>query len=558
MILPSTVRERGALYRNLERECGVSVDTRRQRNRTNRMWYLTGTDTGQRARYNKLLEHVQFSSSYLYAPDSVRFGVVLPPHYGDQWIPECDAAKEELHRLWHDSGTGLVFDSMVTWAHVYDSMIGKVVVSNGQPTLAVVADPADIGVWNEQSDTWDADEALVHYYNLDVPRFARMVAPHPDATRLIALAESHAVPGYEASENLLPPTVQRTIILSQASPNLVGAVQGLGDTDLGIPRVTAPMVRMAELWVRDDRLQDYRVVTIFKPTEDILWEPQNPLVPGEHPFHPLTLLPTLGYRWGIAPIEYLLAMQAWREDKMRQLDDRDDKLIDPPMLFKGFSNITDEQAMRFRARGGNLATQNPTAEATAFPPSPVAEPYQIIDRIDTQFARQGGLPKGMTGETEPGVRSGEQAESQAHMAAGPTMKKAMYVESALEGIATQMIRLQRRISGDTLQKTEGHAAHEFLLSQMPGDLVARVWAHSASPLYAKQLIARAKLAHDAKAIDNEDYLEYLDLPLTETKLKAKARKMAEAAAERQKEVLDLKKKEVQAKVEKAEAASRKI
>ncbi len=558
MILPSTQAERAKVYRNRARECAVSMDTRRPRYRSNRMWYLTGSDTGQRARYNKLLEHVSFSSAYLYAPDSVRFGVVLPPHYGDQWIPECDAAKEELHRLWHDSDAGLAFDQMVTWAHVYDTMVGKVVVSNGAPTLVPIADPADIGVWNEAADDWDTDEAIVHYYSLDVARFARMVAPHPNARRLIETAEAYAVPGFEASEQGLPPTIQRTILLSQASPNLIGAVQGLGDTSLAIPQVIAPMVRMAELWIRDDAIQDYRVVTILQATEDILWEPRNPLVPGEHPFHPLTLLPTPGYRWGVAPIEYLIAMQSWREDKMRQLDDRDDKLIDPPILFKGFTQITDEQALRFRAKGGNLATQNPTAEAHPFPPSPVAEPYQIIDRIDTDFSRQGGLPKGLTGQTEPGVRSGEQAESQALMAAGPTMKKAMYVEGALEGIATQMLRLQRRVSGETIQKTEEHAAHEFLLAQIPGDVVARVWAHSASPLYAKELVAKAKLAHDAKAIDNEDYLEYLNLPLTDTKLKAKARKMAEAAAARQQEMLDLKKKEVQAKVEKAEASARKI
>ena len=558
MILPGTQSERARVYRNVARECEISMETRRGRYRANRMWYLTGSDTGQRARYNKLLEHVSFSSAYLYAPESVRFGVVLPPHYGDQWIPECDAAKEELHRLWHDSGAGLAFDQLVTWAHVYDTMLGKVVVSNGTPTLVPIADPADIGVWNESSDDWDTDEAIVHSYTLDVPRFARMVAPHPNAKHLIEVAEAHAVPGFEASENALPPTIQRTIILSQASPNLIGAVQGLGDTSLAIPQVTAPMVRMAELWIRDDAIQDYRVVTILLATEDILWEPRNPLVPGEHPFHPLTLIPTPGYRWGVAPMEYLIAMQGWREDKMRQLDDRDDKLIDPPMLFKGFTQITDEQAMRFRAKGGNLATQNPTAEATPFPPSPVAEPYQIIDRIDTDFARQGGLPKGLTGQTEPGVRSGEQAESQAALAGGPTMKKAMYVESAVEAVATQMLRLQRRISGETLSKTEGASAHEFLLAQMPGDLVARVWAHSTSPLYATQLLTKAKLAHDAKAIDNEDYLEYLDLPLTDTKLKAKARQMAQAAAERQTQLLDLKKKEVEAKVTKAQASATKI
>ena len=218
MILPANKTERYGVYRNVIRECGVSRETRRATDITLRQWYLAGSDTGRMARHNKLLEHLAFSSSYLYSPTSVRFGVVLPPHYGEEWIPECDAAKEELHRLFHDSDASLIFDQIVTWAHVYGTMIGKVIVSSGDPVLDLITNPSDIGVHNESSNDWDTQEAIVHSYYLELPRFCRMVAAHPRANELIRMGEEHAMPGYEATQDTLPPAIQRQIVLSQASP----------------------------------------------------------------------------------------------------------------------------------------------------------------------------------------------------------------------------------------------------------------------------------------------------------------------------------------------------
>jgi hypothetical protein len=47
---------------------------------------------------------------------------------------------------------------------------------------------------------------------------------------------------------------------------------------------------------------EYRVATHFLPTERTLWDPLNPLEPGRHPFHGLTLNPMPHYVWGLAPL----------------------------------------------------------------------------------------------------------------------------------------------------------------------------------------------------------------------------------------------------------------
>jgi hypothetical protein len=512
-------------------------------------WYLTGSERGDRALYNKLNEFVGYSSAYLYAPESVRFGIALPPHYGDQWMDEAAVAREELHRLWHDSDAGLIFGMGVTWSHVWDTVVFKVLVSQNEAALTMVPAPSDVGLLHEELD-WDTQEAICHWYVLDLARFRRLIDPLPDdrRERLMALAEAHATPSYESMSETMPPTMQR-LLVAASSPSMIGNVQGESNVAHARPRVGDKVVRLAELWVKDDAAKDYRVVTNFTHTEEIIWEPLNPLNPGEHPFHNLTLNPTPGYAWGVCPLEYLVSLQAAREMKLAEVNERDELQLDPPMFFKNFSMLDGEKAKAFRKKGGNIVSSQPNSEVTSLAPPPLPDPLYMVDHIDSLFSRQGALPRGMVGQTEAGVRSGEQAMAQAMLGAGPTMIRAMLVEDTLESIATSMMRLHRRVNDTTLRKPNGE---EFLLSQMPGDFVARVWAHSASPLYQQHLLQKATLAKQMKVIDAEDFLEFLDLPMTDTRLKAKARKIAEAQAKQGERVMEIKEQEAKAKLEKAQ------
>jgi len=512
--------------------------------------YLTGSETGVRARYNKLAEHVAFSSSYLYAPGSTRFGVVMPPTHGDRFMREAQGAREELHRLWHDTDAARVFGLGVTWAHVWPSAIYKVMVSQNRPAVALLSDPADLGVLEEDVDEWDEQEALCHWYTVNLSKFWRMIQAIPDEQRRAQLwdtAQDSATPKEATSAETLPSTVQRFIILAAASPTMEGQVQGMGGTALAIPRVHEDVVRLAELWVRDDRgyrddrhrwQPEWRVVTNLLATEEILWEPLNPLISDEHPFHALTLDPAPGYLWGTSPLEKLIALQEWREKKLVDIDERDGRQIDPPLFFQGFGTMDGERAKAFLHRGGYITSSAPNADVKPVMPPPVPDPFAFIDQIDGMFSRAGGLPKGMTGQTEPGVRSGEQAMGQAMLGSGPTMTNAMRVEGVLEEVATALLRLHRRVNGETIRLGQGADATDVLLSQLPGDFVVRVSAHSASPLYAQQIAQKAVLAKQLKAITNERFIELLDLPQSEI-LVAEARQLSKAQAEQSERVIEI-------------------
>jgi len=561
VILPSERRARYALYRNLIRYCERSRSERRARARRLRDFYLTGSDEGADVFYNKIEEWVEFSSAYLYDPASVRFYPALPPHYGNRYAEELAVAREELEWLWHQTPTALLFAAGVTWAHVWDSVVFKVVMQpRSVPMPWLVPDPSDLGVLHENLNDWENQEAICQWYVMDLARFERLVNLFPaervdqrGRDELIQLARDHAVPGYETSYEMLPPAVSR-LIISAASPTMTGAVDMPPEAPLGIPRVSDPVVRIAELWVKDDSINDYRVVTNFLPTEDILWEPENPLLKGQHPFHELSLSFIPGYLWGKAPAQSLLRLQLLREKKFHEQDRRDELFINPPLFFEGMSNLDGEKSKRFRLPGGDITSSMPNAKVTPVTPPPKVDEFGFIDQVDNMFARQSALPKVNIGGMEAGVRTEDQLMALAMLGSGPTMRRAMIVKSAAERLATYMLRLHRQVLGRTLKTHEGA---EFYLSQISGEIAARVWANSTSPLYVQQTFQKATAAKQLGAIDNESYLDYLDLPNINV-LKRRAREMGEGQAAAAQQLVDIKKAEAEAKMVSASARARKI
>lgn len=543
MKIPENEDERHRLYKQTIRQCEISRSDRRARARRLRQLFIVGSDEDERVRYNKLEEYVKFSTSYLYSETSTKFGVAYPPHYGDTWVEELEAFREELHRYWHDSSASGTFGLGVKWAHVWDSVVFKVILTRNEPELTMIPDPSDVGVWNEYSNSWDRQEAVVHWYQLDTASFRRWVESHPRSEELAEMAERSGTPSAEAHREVLPATVQR-IILASANPTMVGAVNAAPDLAFALPRVAAPMVRMAELWIWDDDVRDYRVVQHFLNAEEIVFDRVNPLLSGRHPFYDLTLDPVPGYLWGRCPLESLLRLQKWREAKMDSLDLRDELQLNPPIFFEGMSTLDGEKAKAFRRPGGNITTATPNAKMTPMVPSPLPDAFSFIEQIDLMFARLGGLPKAMTGESMAGVRSADQTLMQAILGSGPTMDYAMRVEKCLESIATDMMHLWRRVSPTPLMTSRGD---KFLLSQLPDDFVARVWGHSSSPLFAQQTVEKAMMAKQLGAIDGESLLDYLDLPLTEN-LKAKARMMLAGGVETKERMLQAKEKEAEARL----------
>src|SRR6059036_620707 len=64
---------------------------------------------------------------------------------------------------------------------------------------------------------------------------------------------------------------------------------------------------------------------------------------------------TRSFSMGVAPIEKLLVMQAWAEDKIGKHDELLDLQLDPPISIIGLANVDGEKAKLLRQKGGTFA-----------------------------------------------------------------------------------------------------------------------------------------------------------------------------------------------------------
>jgi hypothetical protein len=242
------------------------------------------------------------------------------------------------------------------------------------------------------------------------------------------------------------------------------------------------------------------------------------------------------YFWGASYVEALTPLQAWREQRMNDIDELLGLNLDPPRSASGMMGITEEKLLALRKRGSVLFSATPGGEIKEHRPQLPPDAFAEIQQIDAMFGEQAGLPNILAGGGNDAMRSGGQASTLATMASGRVRKRALVIEDLLEQLATKLIRLERE-SNDTVYHTPDK--QEFLLRQkIPASVEARVSAHTASPIYAEQLAAKADRLLKAGAIDLPTYVELLDPPMVE-QLREKARLLQESKGELAKARLEI-------------------
>jgi hypothetical protein len=155
------------------RKCEASRQQRRAVYAALRMWRDKGTNNGPKAKVNKLVSHLDTVSSYLYAPDLVRFGIHLPPAVREQWLGPAEVARDEFRERWRDSGADLEICQLIDWALVYNSTVAKVQADPGSGFRVGYIQPWDFGVGREDVPKLDEQDVFCHWYSLSIPQTAR-------------------------------------------------------------------------------------------------------------------------------------------------------------------------------------------------------------------------------------------------------------------------------------------------------------------------------------------------------------------------------------------------
>ena len=519
MRIPKDATERELFYLDLIQKCMVSREQRRGDYQSLRSWYLFGAGPEESpAQYNKIYSHIDQLTSFLYSAETTRFSINLGASTTNMWYRYLPALTQKLNDEWNNSNADQVFSSALTWALAYASTFIKLVV-NKDGIHPYMVDPGCMGVLREDVPYTDRQEALCHVYYITKSDLWARLYNHPKRDSIASRVTSS-----QHAPTEIPNGVDR-IVMSQTNPTIYGNI----NLDLyGYNRMKAEVaedtIEMVELYVWDDEIQDYQVVTRAEPDVIVYDRPNEQMfLKGELPFVQICPLPQYDYYWGASEVQKLILLQQMRNRRMTEILDLLGKQVNPPTVLMGFTGIMDEKNFALNRAGGLINTDMPNAKAERLAPQIPQDLYEQIHEIDTMMEEASGINNVLAGKGEQGVRSAGHASQLARLGSSRAKKRALVIEDALEKVATLYMKLIQAYDPTVLVDTEDQ---KFIAEQFTKDFVVKVDAHSNSPIFMEDLRSLAFNLYKAQAIDKESLIELLEPPMKQM-LKEKLKKMEE-------------------------------
>jgi len=523
MRIPNGEVEREIFYRDLIEKCMVSLPERKGDYATLRSWFLFGSGPDEQpALFNKIYPHIDQLTSFLYSAETTRFSLSLGAAVPDQEHIKVPRLTQALNDEWLNSNADQVFSSALTWALVFNTTYVKLVVQNGIHPYMV--EPSSIGVLREDVSYTDRQEAIVQTYYITKSDLYNRLYSHPKRESIVKRITTNV----HTKTDDIPEGLDR-IITSQVNPTIYGNV----NLDLyGMirykARVAEDTVKMYELWVWNDDIQDYQVVTMAEPDIFIYDRPgASVFLRGELPFVQICPNPQFDYYWGQSEVQRLLMLQGLRNTRMTEILDLLSKQVAPPKVFSGFMGISDEKAFALNRAGTHITSDMPNAKVDSLAPEMPSTLFEVIHEVDAMFAEASGISSVLSGRGEQGVRSAGHASQLARLGSSRAKKRALIVEDSLEKVATLYLKLMQAYDNTHYLDEEGN---KFIAEQFTKDYVVKVDAHSNSPIFTEDMRQLAFNMYKAQAIDKESLIDLLEPPmkqLLKDKLKKREKQQAQ-------------------------------
>lgn len=519
MKIPTSPDDRQDLYESVIRDCLTSREERCTDYELNRAFFLFGTPPGNEpATYNKIFPSIDLLSAFLFASETTRFSIELGPSVSKVHLPKVPKMNECIADDWQRSNADMIFGMALVWALVYNTSIIKLMWRNGSMHPYYV-NPDSFGVLRENTSGLDRQEAMVHTYLVSKAELERQLAAHPKREDILSNVSA------QITQDSSPAVVDR-MILTAVSPTIQGTINPLLATVSQYrPRVDDKSVQMEELWIWDDDMEDYRVVTRADNCVTV-YDRRNFWVPHEHPFIQICPDPLPEYFWGMSQVQRLIPLQVAREKRMDQIADLLDRQVKPPTSLTGWLGMLDEKDFALNKVGGVLQSSEITAKVERHKPDIPQDLFNEIRELDHMFAEETGLQNVLSGKGEAGVRSGRQTTELARLGSARIKKRSLVVEDALEKMATLYARARQHFSKTIYEDDNGvkFAAHQF-----PDDFLAKVDAHSNSPIFVEDHKQLAGEMLEAHVIDRETFVDLVSPPMKPI-LKQRLKKIEEGEA----------------------------
>ena len=514
-------------------KCRHTRVERREQYTSRRFFWLYGTDGSYENMDvdtglgpppgNKIYPHIDLLSSFLYAQDTTRFSTALGarvPKMYMEWVPKIN---EYMNDVWHKSNTDILFGTSLIYALVFGSMFIKPGWRGNQHYPGVVY-PHNFGVLREDISMLSRQEAFCHWYPITESQFRTDFGEVPRLKEImarIAKRASGVVEQQEAGIDRIIMSAQSPLGTSSGPPHGAAQVDWLSQVSMNyVPRVREELVEMCELYLWDDLLNDYRIVTFADPDIVIFDRPlaKTGWLEQEVPFVQVVPNPEPHYFWGMSEVERLSPLQAYRMRCMAQIEHLNDLQAHPPSTSSGFPSDMLELQYVLDTPNGFLNQPDPAGMGGGGPKADrikielPADLYERINRIDAMFEDMSGLPPINKGQNHPGVRAGGHAMDLAKLGSSRARKRAMVVEDSLEQLATLYLKLAQKYDPTVFEapvQAGKQQMEQFVLHQFPDDFLVKVDAHSNSPIFVDDQTALAFQLFKAKAITRKRLLQML-------------------------------------------------
>jgi hypothetical protein len=524
MRIPTNPDDREFFYLDLIRKCQVSQNERKGDYNTLRSFYLFGAGPDESpALYNKIHPHIDQLTSFLYSAETTRFSITLGAAVNPAEHKKTPVLTRALNDEWVNSNADQVFSTAASWSLVYNTTYVKLIWNKGLHPYMV--DPHSVGVLREDIPYTDRQEAICHtYYITKSDLYSRLYA-HPKRDQLVKRITAAEHDPTDTTTGL------DRVIMSQVNPTMYGNVNlDLNGVNRYKPQVAEETIEMTELWVWNDEIEDYQVVTKADPDVIIYDRPgESVFLKGELPFVQICPNPLYDYYWGESEVGRLIFLQQLRNKRMTEILDLLSRQVNPPTALTGFVGILDEKNFALNRPGGLLATDMPNAKVERLAPVMPQDLFREIREIDGMFEEASGIVNVLQGKGEAGVRSSGHASQLARLGSSRAKKRALVIEDSLEKLSTLYLKCLQAYDDTHFSDEDGN---KFIAEQFTKDYVVKVDAHSNSPIFMEDLRALAFNLFKAQVIDKESLLDLLDPPmkqLLKDRLKKLEAKQAQAA-----------------------------
>lgn len=504
MRIPTRQKDLTKYALNVIEDCRVSQPQRSAAYRAYGQWVESGRASGGLALANLLYSHLDRLASHLFSPSELRFSIDFENLYPKEFLEKGAVVARVVSREWERKNIDMLFGHGVKESLTYASCLlkqlgGKDGDGNFQFRGARLVMPWAFGVYNETTNDLSEQEAFVETVWLNRHEVWRRVRNLPDAEKLYKRILGNASNDTPSAPSSFMHQVLSTAVLntsSSATQQPGGIVQLSNDPNFAMlgPQVAAELYPMHELWVRDDNRpgEDYTTIQIVEP--DILVAPLfkhcNLFVPESQPYALIQANYVPDYFWGRSEVVDLIMLQSWLtehlDDAKRLMGNQIDKLLG----FVGMDGLTDETYGQFRAQGFIGLPQG--ADIKDLTPKLPDQLIPLIGEIIQLMDRVSGFPPIMSGQGEPGVRSGVQTDTLMKTGSPRLRDRSLLLERQCAGAADATLGMLEAKDARAYWTNPEKVETEFLLSQLPEDRRISVDSHSSSPIYADdhaQLIA---------------------------------------------------------------------